>query len=70
MFQDLPQLRKESIMPGVGKMKFPYTSKGITAAKKAAKKTGMKYKKTLSKTNGNKKGLGKVKPMKNIPKKK
>jgi hypothetical protein len=35
-----------------------------------AKKTGMKYKKTLSKMNGNKKGLGKVKPMKNIPKKK
>ena len=32
------------------------------------KKTGMKYKKTLTKMNG-KKGLGKVKPMKNIPKK-
>ena len=40
MFQDLPQPRKESIMPGVGKMKFPYTSKGMAAAKKAAKKMG------------------------------
>jgi hypothetical protein len=33
------------------------------------KKMGMKYKKTLTKMNG-KKGIGKVKPMKNIPKKK
>lgn len=40
MFQDLPQLRKDTIMPGVGKMKFPYTSKGMAAAKKAAKKMG------------------------------
>jgi hypothetical protein len=32
-------------------------------------KTGVKYKKTLTKMNG-KTGMGKVKPMKNIPKKK
>jgi hypothetical protein len=29
-------------MPGVGKMKFSYTPKGMKAAKKAAKKMGKK----------------------------
>ena len=36
--------RKEKIMPNVGKMKFSYTPKGMTAAKKAAKKMGKKVK--------------------------
>ena len=31
-------------MPRVGKKKFPYTTKGKAAAKKAAKRTGMKAK--------------------------
>jgi|TARA_R110000796_G_scaffold137613_1_gene253734 hypothetical protein len=31
-------------MPKVGKKKFPYTTKGKAAAKKAAKRTGMKAK--------------------------
>jgi hypothetical protein len=31
-------------MPKVGKKKFPYTLKGKAAAKKAAKRTGMKAK--------------------------
>ena len=31
-------------MPRVGKKKFPYTTKGRAAAKKAAKRTGMKAK--------------------------
>jgi hypothetical protein len=31
-------------MPKVGKKKFPYTPKGKAAAKKAAKRTGMKVK--------------------------
>ncbi len=31
-------------MPKVGKKKFPYTPKGKAAAKKAAKRTGMKAK--------------------------
>jgi hypothetical protein len=31
-------------MPTVGKKKFPYTPKGKAAAKKAAKRTGMKAK--------------------------
>ena len=31
-------------MPKVGKKKFPYTTKGKAAAKKAAKSTGMKVK--------------------------
>jgi len=44
MFQDLPQLRKDTIMPRVGKMDHPYTAKGIMAAKKAAKKMGKKVK--------------------------
>tara|TARA_R100000234_G_scaffold44223_1_gene26287 strand:- start:709 stop:822 length:114 start_codon:yes stop_codon:yes gene_type:complete len=29
-------------MPKVGKKKFPYTAKGMAAAKKEAKKTGKK----------------------------
>tara|TARA_R100000656_G_scaffold94795_1_gene68743 strand:+ start:518 stop:634 length:117 start_codon:yes stop_codon:yes gene_type:complete len=29
-------------MPKVGKKKFPYTAKGKAAAKKAARRTGMK----------------------------
>tara|TARA_Y100000593_G_scaffold88969_1_gene172230 strand:+ start:100 stop:216 length:117 start_codon:yes stop_codon:yes gene_type:complete len=33
-------------MPKVGKKKFPYTAKGKAAAKKMAKKTGKKVKKT------------------------
>ena len=32
-------------MPMVGKKKYPYTKKGKAAAKKAAKKKGMKVKK-------------------------
>ena len=32
-------------MPTVGKKKFPYTTKGKAAAKKAAKKTGKPVKK-------------------------
>ena len=32
-------------MPTVGKKKYSYTKKGMTAAKKAAKKKGMKVKK-------------------------
>jgi hypothetical protein len=31
-------------MPKVGKKKFPYTPKGKAAAKKAAKRTGMRVK--------------------------
>ena len=31
-------------MPKVGKKKFPYTTKGKAAAKKAAKRKGMKAK--------------------------
>ena len=31
-------------MPKVGKKKFPYTTKGKAAAKKAAKRTGMRVK--------------------------
>ena len=31
-------------MPRVGKKKFPYTKKGKSAAKKAAKRTGKKMK--------------------------
>ena len=31
-------------MPKVGKKKYPYTPKGRAAAKKAAKRTGMKVK--------------------------
>ena len=33
-------------MPKVGKKVFSYTKKGVTAAKKAAKKTGKKMKRT------------------------
>tara|TARA_R100001594_G_scaffold118120_4_gene153415 strand:- start:2755 stop:2865 length:111 start_codon:yes stop_codon:yes gene_type:complete len=29
-------------MPKVGKKRYPYTKKGVAAAKKAAKKTGKK----------------------------
>jgi len=36
-------------MPKVGKKKFTYTKKGKEAAKKYAKKTGKKMKKTKSK---------------------
>jgi hypothetical protein len=32
-------------MPRVGKKKFPYTKKGKSAAKKAAKRTGKKMRK-------------------------
>lgn len=32
-------------MPTVGKKKYPYTKKGMAAAKKAAKKTGKPMKK-------------------------
>jgi hypothetical protein len=32
-------------MPKVGKKTYPYTKSGMDAAKKAAKKTGMKVKK-------------------------
>ena len=37
--------RQEISMPMVGKKKYPYTKKGKMAAKKAAKKKGMKVKK-------------------------
>lgn len=33
-------------MPMVGKKKYPYTAKGKAAAKKAAKRSGKKVKKT------------------------
>jgi len=33
-------------MPKVGKKKYPYTAKGKTAARRAAKKTGKKVRKT------------------------
>jgi|TARA_R100000656_G_scaffold115630_1_gene88209 hypothetical protein len=33
-------------MPKVGKKKYPYTSKGKAAAKKAAKKSGKKVKRS------------------------
>jgi len=33
-------------MPKVGKTKYPYTSKGKAAAKKAAKRAGTKVKRT------------------------
>jgi len=36
-------------MPMVGKKKFPYTKKGMDAAKKAAKKTGTTMKKKRGK---------------------
>ena len=36
---------RRNIMPQVGKKKYPYTKKGKAAAKKAAKKKGMKVKK-------------------------
>lgn len=36
-------------MPMVGKQKFPYTKKGMAAAKKAAKKSGATVKKTAKK---------------------
>lgn len=34
--------RKKEVMPLVGKKKFPYTKKGVQAAKAYAKKTGKK----------------------------
>ena len=42
-------MKKENKMPNVNGKKFPYTKKGIAAAKKAAdeKKKPMKKKKTL-----------------------
>ncbi len=33
-------------MPKVGKKKYPYTAEGKKAAKKAAKRSGLKLKKT------------------------
>jgi|TARA_R100000027_G_C2219858_1_gene85756 hypothetical protein len=36
---------RRNTMPMVGKKKYPYTKKGKAAAKKAAKKKGMKVKK-------------------------
>ena len=49
---------------------MPPMGKGTYGSKRGRppKKTGMSYKKILIKKSG-KKGIGKVKPMKNIPKK-
>ena len=44
-----PQVKRK--MPKVGKKKFPYTSKGKAAAKRAAKKTGKKMTNTRRKRN-------------------
>jgi hypothetical protein len=49
-------------------MTYSKRTKGSKTGK-TPNNTGMKYKKTLTKMNG-KIGMGKVKPMKNIPKKK
>jgi len=37
---------KEKTMPKVGKTKYPYTSKGKAAAKKAARRSGKKVTRT------------------------
>ena len=42
-------------MPKVGKMSFPYTTKGMAAAKMEAKKTGKKMAKKPMKKMGKKK---------------
>ena len=46
---DKVKWKGETIMPMVGKKKYPYTKAGKTAAKKAAKKTGRKVKKVKGK---------------------
>ena len=38
-------------MPKVGKKRYPYTSKGKAAAKRAAKRTGKKMTSTRRKSN-------------------
>ena len=48
------QSRMEEKMPKVGGKHFPYTKKGVAAAKRAAKKTGKKV--TKKKVTKKKKG--------------
>ena len=42
--QSPPATKGKSDMPKVGKKKFPYTKKGMAAAKKEAAKSGKKMK--------------------------